>query len=382
MPLSTQDLLHGIDFTGINPASGGDHNNLVDQSAPVDDGGGYGKGLVIVTKDQAVNTPDVPNAVVTGKWSRYLWIRIPHNAATDLKPKAYAWNIAGPNDVTFLHWTVIAPSTADFQAQIDVLGVIANSALLSANAANVTASNANSNAATALTNANAAETSANNAAALAGTANTNATNAGNAASQASTDAANALAAANAQKSVTTALLHGPIALQQVRTNRGVTAVEWFSPVDLYVSITEQYAKNTDGLNAVLGANIRQFNTKITDPGNLAITIVAGVITLRAGTYYVKARYASRGKLAQGFLIKNSDNSLLLEGTSDWINIVTGSSNHSFGSIDGVITLAADTAIRVDHYFSGAVANGQGLACNLGPGGSHEVYATFEARLIG
>ena len=102
MPLSDQDLLKGLDFTGINPATGADHNNLLELAAPVSDSASEGKGLIVWTVDSALDTPIVPDASITTKWKRYLWIRVPHSTATNTSPIIYAWNPNVASDPTYL----------------------------------------------------------------------------------------------------------------------------------------------------------------------------------------------------------------------------------------------------------------------------------------
>lgn len=381
MAFSITDFERGIDITAIVSPDGGDFNDLVDLTQPLSDSATEGKAIVLWSKDSALDTPSVPNPATNSRWKRYLWIRKPHSTATSTRSIGYVWDDDAVSDPTLLKWLTISPSTADFQAQIDAISNIANTALATANAAAINASNAVSNASVAITRANAAISAAEDAANAAAQAAADAASALAAAQAAQTTANAALTAANAPKPPGDGITAGS-AFQQIRTNRGATAAEWFTPVDEYVKFNEQYAKNTDGQNAANGANVRQFNAEISDTGGLA-SVAAGVITLAQGTWYVRAKYASRGgKVNQGFLVKDSDNSTLLEGTSDWLNTGTGSSNHLFGEVCGTIVLAAATGVRVDHYFVGAQANGQGLACNAGPGGTHEVYATFEAWRIG
>lgn len=380
MAFSLQDFVRGIDMTGIDPATAADLNDLVDLSSPISDTVLEGKGIILWSKDTAPDTPIVPDAATNVKWKRYIWIRIPYLTVDDQTPKIYAWNDNGPISFVTNLWQQIIPDTASLQAAIDAVETLANTALLNANAAQVTAANANTNAATALTNANAALVTANSASAAAQAAGLAAASAQSTANAAQTTANEALVAATAPKAPGDGISPGT-SFQQIRTNRAGTAAEWFTPVDNYVKFNEQYAKNTDAPNAVIGANVRQFNTEVHDTGGLA-SVLAGVITLATGTWYVRAKYASRGgEPNQGFLIKDSDNSLLLEGDTDWIN-ASGSSNQVFGEVCGIIVLAAATGVRVDHYFANNQNKGQGLASNVGPGGSHEIYATFEAWRIG
>ena len=180
------DFLNTIDFTALTNPTAADHNNLVDLAQPYTD-----KGILLVTTDTALDTPDVPNAVVTTRWVRYLWLRKPHSTATITTPILYAWNANATSIPTYLKWEKVADvatAAADLQAQItaldgrvDVVEVSAANAVtqsgtaatqaaaavLTANSANGTALAASANATTALANANTAQTTATNALALA-----------------------------------------------------------------------------------------------------------------------------------------------------------------------------------------------------------------------
>lgn len=207
------DFLNTVDFTALTNPTAADHNNLVDLAQPYTD-----KGILLVTTDTALDTPDVPNAIVTARWVRYLWLRKPHSTATITTPILYAWNANATSNPTYLKWEKVADvatAAADLQAQItaldgrvDVVEVSAANAVtqsgtaatqaaaavLTANSANGTALAASANATTALANANTAQTTANNALALA-TANSAAVTA---AAAAQSTANQALAAYNAQ----------------------------------------------------------------------------------------------------------------------------------------------------------------------------------------
>src|ERR1051326_8776994 len=96
MALTSQDLVHGVDFAAIDPITAGDLNNLVDIAAPFLDTNKHGKGLILVTHDTALDTPYVPSVATYVKWKRYIWLRIPHPTATDQSPRIYAWNDNAP----------------------------------------------------------------------------------------------------------------------------------------------------------------------------------------------------------------------------------------------------------------------------------------------
>jgi len=167
MPISLFDITKGIDFTALVSAAAADHNTLVDGAVPY----ATDKGIVMMSNDTALNTPDVPNAAVTTKWKNYLWIRRPHSTATPasaLIPIVYSWNEnRATSDATYLKWERVPADTIAVEALIAALTLrvadleavnVTNTALINA---------ANSNAATALTNSS-------NALSVANAANANA----------------------------------------------------------------------------------------------------------------------------------------------------------------------------------------------------------------
>lgn len=157
MPIALFDFTKGLDFTSLISATAADHNSLVDGAVPY----ATDKGIVMVSTDTALNTPDVPNAAVTTKWKNYIWIRRPHGSASDTTPIAYVWN---DND---LKWLRIQADTSVIQAALDALTLrvedleainVTMQALV--NAANSNAATANTNASAALSTANAANANA------------------------------------------------------------------------------------------------------------------------------------------------------------------------------------------------------------------------------
>jgi hypothetical protein len=194
------DFDKGLDFSALSSATGADHNNLIDLAVPHSD-----KSINIWSVDTALNTPDVPDptsGATFTKWKRYLWIRIPHSSATDLRPIVYAWNDNATSVATYLKWKDTSFDDTDILADIATLQVDVADAANTANSASATASSAAVNAASALTNANAANTTATTAAANATTALTNAATAQTDADTAQVTADSALA--NAASAQTTA----------------------------------------------------------------------------------------------------------------------------------------------------------------------------------
>lgn len=191
MALSIYDFTKGLDMTALVNGTFADLNNLVDLAAPKSDDASNGKGMIIWTVDTALDTPNVPNASVTTKWKRYLWLRLRHVSSIDQTPAIYFWNDLFHLDATYLRWQ-------DVTAEIDIVSGVAASALANANTAITNAANA-------LSVANAANASAASANSKATSAETNATNAVALVTAAQTDATTALAnAATAQATANTA----------------------------------------------------------------------------------------------------------------------------------------------------------------------------------
>lgn len=218
MALSVVDLLKGIDFTALASAAAGDHNTLVDNAEPILDSASEGKGIVLWTKDSALNTPIVPNPVASApfnKWKRYVWLRIPHSTASSKIPLWYAWNDDAASVGSLLKWQRVTADTTAVEALITALDTrvdtvetdVAN-AVNTANAANANAATASTNASAAVTTANAAGTNATTALATANTAQTDATAAAATATAANTLATtannSAVASAAAVAALTTA----------------------------------------------------------------------------------------------------------------------------------------------------------------------------------
>lgn len=130
MPVSVYDFVKGLDFTGLTPASGADFNKLLDDAAPYGD-----KGIILYTVDTALNTPDVPDAGVTAKWVRYIWLRIPFAGAAIKTPIVYAWNddlaVADP---VYKKWFAISADISSLTASLAATDAIADSAKATADA--------------------------------------------------------------------------------------------------------------------------------------------------------------------------------------------------------------------------------------------------------
>lgn len=177
MPLLEQDFEKGVDFTALLIASGADHNELIENGTPFQDSSNGGKGLILTTKDSALNTPDVPDPTVDAgftKWKKYIWSRIPFNNTQ--KPKIYCWQEDSPDVPTYYRWVEVAADLTQIEADVATALANAAAALALATTANTNANNALNVANTAINNSNTAVTIANNAIAIANNNTTNITN--------------------------------------------------------------------------------------------------------------------------------------------------------------------------------------------------------------
>jgi hypothetical protein len=372
MPLpifSSNDFLHGVDFTGVNPINAGDLNNLVDLSEPYSDGATRGKGIILWTIDTALDTPDVPSPVVIPKWIRYVWIRIPYVGAEDKVPKIYGWNNDSDSAAILLKWNQLIPDVAQFQAQIDIISAqlnaleaTTNGAIASANAASVTA-NAAFNLATT------AQTDADTAQATAVTAQANSANAVSTATNALTIANAAKTAADTNKTIFQ-IVPGT-AGQKIRTNLAASALEYFNDINNYVRVSETQAIGVDAGASINGTSVRALNTEDFDGGN-NVTIAASKITLKAGIWKVYGTVPSNagaGSKSQAYLIDDVAGTKIIKGTSEVAT--AGGSTKSI--LVGIVTLAADTVLRIDHHCDTALAGGLGKAAGF----DTEVYTILE-----
>jgi len=373
MALSQQDISKGADMTGINPYNGGDLNVLVDNAQPVDDTNGEGKGLTLVTKDTAVDTPNVPNATIAGqtKWKRYFWIRIPYNTVVDKTPLIYAWNDNAPNDATLLKWVRLLIDTT-------VIENLANTALANSQQAITTANTAN-------TTSNAANVSAN-------TANTNANNALAQVAGATAAAANAVTqAATANSNATSALSNANSAVASA--NNAVNIANQATNISgNFVKIVERKNKGVDAANSAAGKNTRILNYVEYDPTPLiSLDAVTGHFTvLTTGYYKICAKCAVWFNLvnstenAQLFLVKNSDDSNLIEGNVHTFSIGIAAGVVCYSELYGVIQINANTVLRLDHYIKSVMVNGLGKASGFTTSGgdAHEIYSIVEIQKVG
>lgn len=375
MALTLQDFSHGVDFTGINPATGGDHNNLVDLASPVADASVQGgKGLVLYTIDSAINTPRVPDPTQLGydKWMRYLWVRRPVAGSPNTSPQLYAWNDDALTDATYLNWIEIVADTGALQAQITA--IVNQLGAIQATAVN-------------------AQTVANQANTTANQANANSQNALNQIAGATTTANAAKAAADAATAAVTTLTADLNTLQQQVNSIVTTSIPTLTNLVRSCAILAETAASTTSLGAlVVGRNIRNINTKVYDAQNL-ITLSAGKIQFNvAGTYRVKARVAwtadvggNQANGCQAFLVADAGGAILGTGQSTYISAVSQSGANlitAHSEVMAILTLTANTVIHVD-LFASTNSGFNGVAAQSGvfPGGTTELYTLVEINQI-
>lgn len=113
MALSTQDFTKGLDLTAQAAATASQVNQMFEAGTPYSD-----KGQIGVTTDSALDTPVVPNAAVTTKWQRYLWLRL---RLGGLSPLVYNWNPNATSHATMLKWELLTTSDVISFATIALL---------------------------------------------------------------------------------------------------------------------------------------------------------------------------------------------------------------------------------------------------------------------
>lgn len=379
MAFTNQDFEKGIDFTGVDPATGADLNVLVDNSEPVSD-----RSINLYSVDTALDTPDVPSPVTEAipKWKRYLWVRVPYAGASSKTPIVYAWNDDATSDPIYLKWIRIDADVTSLASDVADAVADAQLALDTANGLNSLVTQANNTANEAKAIATEAKTTADGLATTVQEAINTANEAKSDADAANTLAQSALNAANAKGDVN-AILNPGTASQLIRTNSSGTGVEWFTVKDQYAKFIHKENSGTDGGASVIGQNIRKFNYE-EKAASFATLAASGKFTLAAGTYYIRA--ISVGWVPDGnekmqtYLLKDDDSVVAAgpawrQGNNDGSCVV--------GEASGVVTISASTVFKVADYHSKATADkGLGWACSLGPATKYEVYGVVEIQKIG
>lgn len=247
MAIIAYDFITGIDFTGLGGgiAAAGDHNNLINLARPQID-----KGLVVVSQDTALNTPDVPDAFTTTKWQQYIWVRRLFTGESTI-PLLYMWNEDATFVATYQKWQRVTSDTTAVEALIAALDTRVDNVETSLTAAQADIVTSNNTAATALTTANAASATAT-------TANNTANAAQTTADIAVTNAAAAQTTADTAKTASDAA----VAAAAAATTASNTATVAVSDVVTFVSAAYALALGSliatvaHGLTGVTPRNIR------------------------------------------------------------------------------------------------------------------------------
>lgn len=357
---SPQDLVVGLDFTGLASASGADLNNGVDLAKPSNAGDDtIGAALILTTTDTALDIPDVPNPATSAdytKWKRYQWNRRPFAGATIKNVKCYQWNDDAAADATLLKWLETFVDTADIEAIANNALATANNAVSIANNASTIATNANTTANTASAAVAAATLAANNAATLATAAQTTATAAQTTANTAQTTANQALFLAPKQS--------------------------------LYSKFSETKPKGTDAGASAAGKNTRVLNTVdyAGTTAQVSLNVLTGIMTITDGGYYwIEAEatmFDNSDNQHQLFIVDDVSNTNLLTGFS--LCFVAGGATAQRSKVCGLVLFTDGQTFRLDHYIANVqAANGLGKAANVNPDAAgKEVYSTLYMFPIG
>lgn len=114
--MTSQDFQKGLDLTGQTSVNASQLNQLVDSARPA-----ASRGIVVVTTDTAVNTPDVPDST----YQNYLWRRIKFAGDPEVDSLTYAWNDAASSDPVVLKWRLINESQISAEAQAAIANAVA-----------------------------------------------------------------------------------------------------------------------------------------------------------------------------------------------------------------------------------------------------------------
>lgn len=386
---SSQDFQSSVDFTVVPTFTGSIGNTALSSLFPVafiaDDQEGVA--LVLTTVDTAAGVPNVPSPLITPKWKRYLWNRIPFAGSIDTRPTIYAWNNTAVSAPTYLKWNSTREDTTPLYTAIASLttGLAAASsnasvALTNSNNALSQVAAANANIVIALSNSAAAQASATTANVNATTALSTANGANTTAVAASAIANNAIALAAGNKLVTQ--ITPGLAGQQIRVKADASANEYFSRINTIAIIQNQQANGVAAENIPNAAlTDRTLNTTISDTGAIAV-LAANQITLAAGFYRVTGRFPlAIGAGVAGYysILYNVTDAAVVSQSQNGNSIAAGTTHTEFNVIDAVFTIATSKVFKFQTYqSSGAIKTG-GTPLSFG---LTEIYSSVTIEKLG
>lgn len=153
----------------------------------------------------------------------------------------------------------------------------------------------------------------------------------------------------------------------------------------YIRVEDQKTKGTNGgSSSATTWHTRTLNTEVQDTGNYA-SVASNQVTLAAGTYDIVASAPAQSANQHRLVLWNdTDNTLVLTGTSESNNSTDGVTTRAF--VRGRVTIASSKAFSLRHYTTSALATfGLGVAANINDPSATaliEVYAVFEAWKVG
>ena len=369
---TSQDLVKGIDITGLETVTGSEINQTVDAGRLAED-----KGMRIITTDTAPDVPDVPDpdteldGVLPIFWYRYKWVRMPYETVTDVQPKEYNWNANIESDATLLKWQWSGEAAALAQATAESASANATAATLAAATASTVAGNALSAATAAATQAEAAEVLAETATSV----NV----------QQSADIA-ALQASLEQLQDDTGELEVPVPVNKGGTGGTTRSTARaglgldYTPVG-HVLLRDVKNPGEHGGTFTSGDwRVRTLNTEF---GNVETHVILNgddTFGLSQGTYVLKAKLPAWGCIAHQARLEYYDGASWLAhtyGTSEYSNITDSTQTSS--EIIAVISVTALTQFRITHQCS-STSNTTGLGWANSFGGS-EIYSLVEIQIL-
>lgn len=366
----TNDLIKGVDISGIPYPGANDFNNLVDLANP-----GTNAGLLVISYDTALNVAEVPDANANGKWKRYIWLRMPFDNSI---PKIYAWNDAFDNNVTFLKWKQLLVDISALQALITAANATANTALETAATAVTTANAANANVASAQNDATTALANSTTAVNTATTANTNAAAAVVTANAAQTSLTNYT---SVQHNVNNVLLPGA-SKQLLRTKLDASGVEWFNRNNNVYVFVQLQASGAHAGASVIGKNQRIINSAVYSNGtDVALNLADNSLTLAvAGTYRIKFKTCGVNTAGLQACLEQYRNAVLVApfyGTSHYGKVI----QNCYSELEVIVNANAADTLKFFSYHTDAQAT-YGMGRSASASGVAEYFDWITAELIG